>query len=215
MGSSFRKKKMDKELMKDRVVKAAAVSFTRKGIKNVRMDDLATELSISKRTLYELFVDKEGILLEVTRNHHESMQKYMREIAARAENVLEVIIGFYTKTVDEFQITSRFFFEDIKKYPKVMAFLETKRKENVESAIAFYQKGVEQGIFREDVNFRIVQVMIQKQMDMMMQSEISLEYSLAEIFETVVFMHLRGISTEKGLKIVNDFLLNLKKQETI
>ena len=31
--------------------------------------------------------------------------------------------------------------------------------------------------------------------------------------ETVVFMHMRGISTEKGLKIVDDFLLNLKGNE--
>ena len=91
--------------------------------------------------------------------------------------------------------------------------MEAGRKENIKSAIAFYKKGVEQGIFRDDVNFTIVQEMIHGQMDMLMRSEQTSSYSLVEIFETVVFMHMRGISTEKGLKIVNDFLNNLKQQK--
>ena len=46
-----------------------------------------------------------------------------------------------------------------------------------------------------------------------MLTEICKSYSLGEIYETVVFMHMRGISTEKGLKIVDNFLLNLKGNE--
>ena len=119
----------------------------------------------------------------------------------KADNVLEVIIGFYEMTIGEFKHTSRFFFEDIKKYPKVMEFLEESRKENINSAMAFYQKGVEQGIFREDVNYHIVQEM-----------KALPDCPLEEIFETLVFIHMRGISTEKGLKIVNDFLAQLKRE---
>lgn len=72
---------------------------------------------------------------------------------------------------------------------------------------------VEQGIFRNDVNYNIVRAMVCEQMDLLLHSEICKSYSLGEIYETVVFMHMRGISTEKGLKIVDDFLLNLKGNE--
>ena len=213
MSSVVRKRKLSKDLKKSHVVQAAAAAFNEKGIKSVRMDDLAASLSVSKRTLYELFGDKEELLLEVVRIHGEEMRGYMRDVAAKAENVLEVILAFYTRTVDDFQGTNRAFFEDIKKYPKVVNYLEAGRKENIQSAIAFYKKGVEQGIIRDDVNFTIVQEMIHGQMDMLMRSEQTSSYSLVEIFETVVFMHMRGISTEKGLKIVNDFLNNLKQQK--
>ena len=59
----------------------------------------------------------------------------------------------------------------------------------------------------------IVRAMVCEQMDLLLHSEICKSYSLGEIYETVVFMHMRGISTEKGLKIVDNFLLNLKGNE--
>jgi len=83
----------------------------------------------------------------------------------------------------------------------------------LDSAMEFYRKGVEQGIFRNDVNYNIVRAMVCEQMDLLLHSEICKSYSLGEIYETVVFMHMRGISTEKGLKIVDNFLLNLKGNE--
>ena len=192
------------------VIKAAAEAFSQRGIKNVRMDDIASSLSISKRTLYEIFADKEELLVEVVRIHRDEVRNYMINIASKADNVLEVIIGFYELTIEDFKHTSRYFIEDIKKYPKVMEFLEESRKENIKSAMAFYQKGVEQGIFRDDVNYVIVQEMISGQMDGLLRTLPS--YSLEEIFETLVFIHMRGISTEKGLKIVNDFLARLKQR---
>ncbi|MBQ8521807.1 MAG: TetR/AcrR family transcriptional regulator [Bacteroides sp.] len=210
MTESSRRKRTDKNQAKMQVIRAAGEAFTQKGIKNVRMDDIASALSISKRTLYELFGDKEELLVEVIRIHRDEMKDYMARIAAEAGNVLEVIIGFYERTISDFQQTNFCFFEDIKKYPKVVKFLEDSRRENVSSAMAFYQKGVEQGIFREDVNYHIVQEMVSGQMDALVKSFPT--YPLEEIFETLVFMHMRGISTEKGLKIVNDFLSGLKRE---
>lgn len=210
MTDNGRRKRTDRKMIRMQVIKAATEYFSEKGIKNVRMDDIASSLSISKRTLYELFSDKEELLVEVVRNHRDEEDEYMANVASKADNVLEVIIGFYEMTIDEFKHTSRYFFEDIKKYPKVVEFLEARRRENINSAMAFYQKGVEQGIFREDVNYRIVQEMISGQMDGLLKSLPACP--LEEIFETLVFMHMRGISTEKGLKIVNDFLARLKRE---
>lgn len=205
-----KKKRIDKTVVKEHIISAAAKAFTQKGIKTVRMDDIATGLSISKRTLYELFHDKEDLLLDVMKLHREEMQEYMFQVASEAENVLEVLLKFFQRTAQDFQNTNRRFFEDMEKYPKVRRYIDESRKENLDSAMEFYRKGVEQGIFREDVNYDIVRAMVCEQMDLLLRSDICKSYSLVEIYETVVFMHMRGISTEKGLKIVDEFLLNLK-----
>lgn len=206
----IKKRKIDKTVVKEHVVVAAAKAFTLKGVRTVRMDDIAAGLSISKRTLYELFHDKEDLLLDVMKLHREEMQEYMTKVASKAENVLEVLLKFYQRSVQDFQNINRRFFEDMEKYPKVRNYIEESRKENLDSAMEFYRKGVEQGIFRKDVNYDIVRAIVFEQMDTLVRSELCKSYSLAEIYETVVFMHMRGISTEKGLKIVDDFLLNLK-----
>ena len=62
MEDNGKRKRADKKLIRMQVIKAAAEAFSQKGIKNVRMDDIASSLSISKRTLYELFADKEELL---------------------------------------------------------------------------------------------------------------------------------------------------------
>lgn len=69
--NSVRKKRTDKTVVKEHIVLAAAKAFAQKGVKTVRMDDIATGLSISKRTLYELFHDKEDLLFDVMKLHRE------------------------------------------------------------------------------------------------------------------------------------------------
>ena len=68
---------MDKRLLKEKAVRVASAFFTERGIRSVKMDDIAMELSISKRTLYELFSDKEELLLEVVKSHREEMKAFM------------------------------------------------------------------------------------------------------------------------------------------
>lgn len=141
MMNSVKKKKADKTIVREHVVQAAAKAFTRKGVKTVRMDDIAADLSISKRTLYELFHDKEDLLLDVMRLHREEMKKSMEEIASKAENVLEVILRFYQKSVQDFQNTNRKFFEDMEKYPRVVAYIAESRKETWMPQWSFIKRG--------------------------------------------------------------------------
>ena len=85
-----RRKENDREELKLRVVETASKSFMTLGIKAVHMDDIASSLSISKRTLYELFGDKEELLLgKFSVFIVIVMNEYMQEIASSANNVLE------------------------------------------------------------------------------------------------------------------------------
>ena len=43
------------------------------------------------------FHDKEDLLLDVMKLHREEMQEYMTQVASKAENVLEVLLKFFSK----------------------------------------------------------------------------------------------------------------------
>lgn len=205
MSGVANKRRSDKQAVRQQIIRAADKAFTEKGIRPVRMDDIAASLSISKRTLYELFRDKETLLLEVMKNHRDEMKHYMEQLTSGADNVLEVLLKFYEHTLQGLQATNRAFFEDMKMYPLVRAYIEEVRKENAAAAIEFYRKGVAQGIFRPEVNYDIAQAMVCEQMDHLLQSEACRSYSLPEVYETVIFMHMRGISTRRGLEIMERF----------
>ena len=55
--------------LRSRIVEAATQMFHKHGIKMVKMDDIATSLTISKRTLYEIYDNKEDLVYEVVVQH--------------------------------------------------------------------------------------------------------------------------------------------------
>jgi AcrR family transcriptional regulator len=65
MEKHCKKIRTDKDILRARITEQAKQAFSAYGIKAVRMDDIAAAEGISKRTLYELYADKEALLLEV------------------------------------------------------------------------------------------------------------------------------------------------------
>lgn len=96
-----------------------------------------------------------------------------------------------------------------------MDFLVEKQKLSDEVAFRYFQKGMEQGIFRDDINFRIINEAMLMSMDLLIYSDIIEDYSLSEIYSEVTFLHIRGIATEKGMKMVDAFLEEIKKESSL
>lgn len=197
--------------LRDRIIAKAIESFTTHGIKSITMDDVAASLGISKRTLYEVFQDKETLLKECILRRQEEIGEFLAEVYARATNVLEVILVCYQRSIEDFHKTNKRFFEDIKKYPKVHEILKNYRKQDSDSTVAFFKMGVEQGIFRNDVNFAIVNLLVREQLDLLMNTDVCKEYSFLAVYESIMFTYIRGISTEKGARVLEEFIQEYRK----
>lgn len=213
MAVSVKRNKNNREEMKKRVIAEASRAFGKYGIKNVHMDDLSCALSMSKRTLYELFCDKEQLLLEVFIMHQQEMNAYISEIASKAENALEVIFAFYKRKLSELTELNPLFLRDLRKYPNVLAYIRERQKQNDAAALIHYQKGVEEGIFRDDINFDIINQAISMQFEMFIYSDITENYPLSEIYSEVTFLHMRGITTPKGMQMVDAFLQSVREKQ--
>ena len=185
------KLKDNRSHLKSRVLDYAKETFTVYGIKDVTMDSIASELSVSKRTLYELFGDKEGLLLEVVK-------------------ILDVIFKIYERNVEEIKKANKVFFEEINKYPSVIKYLQSTRNEMASVTMSYLRKGISQGLFRDDVNYEIIRTAMVEEMKILLKSELNEKYSLVDIYEQLVSLHMRGIATEKGLKKVDEFFLTMK-----
>lgn len=192
--------------LKERIIEAAMDAFMKHGIKSITMDDIANSLSISKRTLYETFKDKEDLLIACLEHKEKLMHEFMEQVAQESENVLEIILKFYKKTIEVYHSTNKRFFEDMHKYPRVMEMNRANREHNSEDAIQFFKKGVEQGIFRSDLNFEIINLLTREQFNLLIHTDFCKDYSFIEVYESIMFVYMRGISTEKGQKILEDFI---------
>ena len=101
-----------REELKQKILYTAMSLFKEKGIKAVRMDDIATKMVISKRTLYEIYSNKEDLLYECIKNDNEILMKKITDYASMAENEMAVVAFFIrTKLKDLGSINPLFFSE--------------------------------------------------------------------------------------------------------
>jgi len=198
--------------LRERIITAATEAFTSKGIKSITMDDIATSLGISKRTLYEVFSDKETLLEECILKGQKEGDEFLKNVLATSGNVLEVLLKCYQRSIEQFHATNKKFFEDIKKYPKAYALMTNRHNQDSEETVNFFKEGVKQGIFRDDVNFAIINLLVREQIDVLMNTDICKEYSFLEVYESIMFTFLRGISTEQGAHELEAFIREYRKK---
>ncbi|MDL2305870.1 TetR/AcrR family transcriptional regulator [Bacteroides sp. OttesenSCG-928-D19] len=202
-----------KDDLRERIIFTALDAFQKNGIKSITMDDVAALLKISKRTLYEVFQDKETLLKECLLHHQKLGHKALADLVNNASNVLEVILKCYQGSIDMYQKINKRFFEDIKKYPKVHDILLQNKEKDNKVVIDFMKKGVDQGLFRKDINFEIIHFLLREQMDLLMAHKALKEFSFLEVYESIMLTYLRGISTEKGVQELDVFMAEYKKSK--
>ena len=101
--------------LKDRIIEEAGKLFTRHGIKKISMDEIASNLGISKRTIYQNFIDKEDLLIHYIRHIEQMQREYLKDLSKNEHTVVHVFL----RTIEmhrEFDFFNVRFSDDIDKY---------------------------------------------------------------------------------------------------
>lgn len=207
------KEASQKANLRERIIVKATQAFTTHGIKGITMDDIATSLGISKRTLYEVFADKEALLKECLLKVQHDRDQYLKEVLGKSDNVLEVILSLFKRNIEALHHTNKRFFVDIKKYPKVYEIMKNKQDSDSKDAMSFFKLGIDQGIFRSDINFPIVNMLVREQFNVLLNTEICDEFSFVDVYESIMFTYIRGISTEKGAAVLDEFIIEYRNNQ--
>ena len=207
-----------KKEIQNQIVEVAHELFIEHGIKDVKMDDIAAELSISKRTIYELFNDKEQLLHEVLKFQNERMYESGKEIIRNSSHVLEIILKLYNLHFNLLKRVNSKFFSELNKYPEICKEKQDKEKRNTKKFCAWMEMGRQQGLFREDADFNILTFILKRDLTTIIEvkmqtghTELS-DYTPDELGRKLILFYLRGISTPKGQQIIEEYL---NRNETI
>ncbi len=199
-----------RENLKTKILDTSMLLFKQKGIRAVKMDDIANDMGISKRTLYEIYSNKEDLLYECVKYDSEKMTKQLEEYAEKAENEMDVIAFFLKTRLKDLGTINPKFFLDTQKYERIVAFLQEYNERQRANSYMFMKKGIEHGFFRDDINYDIVHRMSDASMNYVMQTKMYRKYSLKEIFHTFIKVYLRGCCTSKGLDYLEKFMSDSK-----
>lgn len=202
-----------KHSLKSKILTTAMTAFGEEGIRAVKMDDIAARLGISKRTLYEIYDNKEDLLFEGVKAYHEQQRKKMREFDSRSRDVLDTLLFAYWQKVEEFRRTSPTFYSDLSKYPHVLRYFEEVKEQNRDGMRNFYQKGVREGYFRSDLDYELAGSIFEALGCYIMDMQLYKRYSMEELFTNLIFVSVRGMCTHKGIETLSGYLEEAKNLE--
>lgn len=198
--------------VKNRIINGSLDMFHEKGIKNVTMDMIASELSISKRTIYEYFDNKEKLVLACLELFGNRMKEECEKKKEHSANSLEFLLNVLYINVQMFRIVNVNFFKDIKKmFPNIQSDVKKKELENIEIFGKILQTAQDEGFIRIDYNIEILKKIF-NMMVMALKDPTYYDftrYPFPDVFWTNSELFFRGIATEKGMKLIDNF--NKKK----
>lgn len=177
--------------------------FYKYGLKNLNMDELSRRLGISKKTLYTFVKNKEELVDKVFLNEEIKLKRISEEIGKYPINAIEKLLKISQLVHEEMKkINPMIRFEMEKYYPQVFEdYVEKKRKFVYEGMKNNILQGIDEKLYRDDINVELVATIYINSFVELHDSNICkmLDVNFLQLFEVLFENHVRAISTPAGL----------------
>ena len=195
---------------KQQIVMKARVLFMRYGIKSVSMDDLARELGMSKKTVYQYVENKADLIQKVFEDHLEEEKQALAQYRSNATNAIDEMLQIARHMIRALRTYSVTVMYDLQKYYRstwqLMSNVHEQHffrviKDNLE-------RGIAEGMYRQDMDPDVVaRLYISKSSSAADQDCFPLkDYPLEELFIELMNYHLHGIVSQQGRQTMEEAL---------
>ena len=189
--------------------------FLERGCKSLTMDEVASTNGMSKRTLYEMFHDKAGLLRECILLMHKGNMVRMEEELAGADNVLEWFMRSL-ENKDEKRMSFYYdFFTEVKRYyPEVfMNVVQDVNRWHCELLERVIRQGQKEGLFitgildAHQLSLQLFELSVAVT-DRAVRNYLEIKHDRGS--DCLMLFLIRGIATEKGREYIDEYLKNNK-----
>ena len=193
----------------EKILKSSLALFFKYGIKHVTMDDIAKELGMSKKTIYQFYKEKDDLVNQLCEMELKEHECDFDKFSETAENPIHEIMLISEKMRIMMQNINPMFFLDLQKfYPtafhRFQVFKENSAYRNIYINI---KRGIEEGVYRSSLDPEFVSRLRLAQIDMLMfGSYFSFDkVSFVNTHELMLEIFVYGICTVKGHKLFNEY----------
>ena len=193
---------------RNNIIHYTSKMFVEQGIKAVRMDDIAKELSISKRTLYELFGDKEELIYHSIKHYLEqSRERRIRQVI-NLENPLEIMVVCIRDMIDGAPVAGRIRRNMRRFYPSVYAKLEEEIQDASQNDLRrWMSECLECGYFDKRIRAEYAIKLIHHSVHGVLVNTLDEETPSNELISLMSYsllVFIRGLCTIDGQSIIDD-----------
>ncbi|WP_162054128.1 TetR/AcrR family transcriptional regulator [Pontibacter pamirensis] len=183
--------------------------FKAEGIEANKEQDILRKVGIPGTTYQELFSSKAEMVKQVTLFNIEMQKQEQIRLLASANNSVEEIMILLQDGISTLSKTNPLMISDMQQYYPESWMLTQDYLSNYShhQNSAILNRGILQGYFRKDINLQLVTKIIMEQFFMMINPAVfpPNRYNLAEVFRSIYLYYVRGICTEKGGKMAEEY----------
>ena len=201
------------DIKKKEILEQALKLFMRLGVKSMTMDDVATHLRVSKKTLYEHFTDKNDLVEQVVANVCRHHRTNIDAICARGLNAIDEnheITKFIVSQIGGVHASVQF---DLQKYPpKAWEILDHSEQNDIHRCVTSnLKKGLKDGLYRDDLDVEVITRLYIARMDVTWDGRVfpPEQFNISEVLWKHFEYHIRVIASKKGLDYLEK---NVKKE---
>jgi len=187
------------ENLKEMILEGTIQAFNKKGMK-FTMDDIASQLGMSKKTIYTVFADKNSLISEMVDYCFDSIKESEREVMSDGRlsivEKLRKILGVMPEGYREIDFRQLYVLKD--KYPKIYKKVEQRLETGWEATIELMEQGIREGVIKE-IRIPIFKTMFEASVEQFFQREVLIQNGISyeEALEEVVNVLVDGIVVNK------------------
>jgi AcrR family transcriptional regulator len=196
------------------ILKKVRQLYRKYGIRSVTMDDVSHELGISKKTLYQYVRDKDDLVHKVVEMEISDRKERMNITCSDDKNAIEQLLEIarcISNMLKDYSAASEY---DLKKYyPDLYIKVRELRRNHIFRFIFDnLKKGIEEGLYREEIKLDTISRLNVSLIDNMVDNEVITisEFMDAQFFNEFFAYHIRGIVNAKGLEYFESHLMQLE-----
>lgn len=176
------------------------------------MDDLAKTMGASKKTIYQYVSNKADLVGKTMERHLRMETRQVEEIKAKDLNAIEEMLEISRTVTKHLKSLNPTIINDLQKYyPTAWAQLTEYKNDFICRSIEDnINKGVKEGLYRDDLNPNIVAKLYSCRTDCIVDQRIFpfTRYTVIEVYKEFLYHHIRGIATAKGLAVLDEKIKN-------
>jgi AcrR family transcriptional regulator len=200
---------MEEINIKEKIQKGAEELFMRYGVRSISMDDIARHLSVSKKTLYQHFADKEDIVTMTCKAHLDRNANDFQAIRTNARNAIEELVQLSMCLKRNMQDMNPSLLYDLQKYhPRAWSvWMNHKNKFIRDSVVRNLKQGVSEGYFRSEIDPDVIAAVRLELVQVAFNEEIfpREQFRLPDVQMQIFDHFVYGLLTEKGRKLFQKY----------
>lgn len=200
---------------KQRIQLAAHQLVMQYGIRSVSMDDIASNLGMSKKTIYQYFKDKDELVEAVVDGVIDTNQCICNTDRGKAENAVHEIFLVMDMMVEMFKTMNPSILFDMQKYhPSAYKKFQIHRNEYLYNICRQnIERGISEELYRPEIN---VEILARYRVETMLTAfnpefQRSVKQSLLKIEEEIITHYLFGLVSIKGYKLTLKYIEQKEK----